>query len=173
MGFPILVRWCISTESGIHSHYKGTTEGLYHKKSYNGKMTSLYYILSIYHDHILHKNTHSPTVTMVKLRSNFALTNGTLYLTLTDVLWQCLSWVIQRKMTAIYRQHTVLYWNNPLAALHHSRSATKMSKSHKANSRACACKLNTNLYTDSYCQSEKSKLHMQQLLIIQSFFSGV
>ena len=56
------------------------------EKSFIIRIAQLYR-LSIYRGHIQHDCVHSPTIIMTKLRSNFALTNSTPYLTLTGKLW--------------------------------------------------------------------------------------
>ena len=61
---------------------------------------------SIYHGHIQHDSAHRPTLTVAKLCTHERHPIPRPY----GWAMGCLSWVTQRKMTAIFRECTVIYY---------------------------------------------------------------
>ena len=68
----------------------------------------IFYKLSIYIGHIQHNCAHSPTITVAKLQSNFALINDTPYPALTGKLWGVFHELFKEKWRDISRASTYL-----------------------------------------------------------------
>ena len=69
---------------------------------------NLYYILSIYRGYIWYDSTHSTTITVIKLWSDLHWRKTPIPGTYGRAWW-CLSGVIHRTITAMYRERTILY----------------------------------------------------------------
>ena len=67
-----------------------------------------YYRLSIYQGYIWYDNAHSTTITKIKFRPDFCTHERHPIPRPYGRAMGCLSWVIWRKMTAIYRERTVI-----------------------------------------------------------------
>ena len=79
---------------------------IWHETSQN-VVFSFYYRLSIYRGYIWYDGAHNTTITTMKLRSDLH-SRTTPILRPDGRAMGCRSWVIWRKMTAIYREHSIL-----------------------------------------------------------------
>ena len=75
------------TYSPVLRHWHGGSWKYYIWSWVTGLKSNIYYRHSIYRGHTPHGNAHNPTETMIKLLSDFSITDDTPYLTLTGELW--------------------------------------------------------------------------------------